>query len=92
MACDYEEQGTFYPSTDVPSSSVKDVVQSNEKGEHTQRALRALVLLRRLRARFGELPTVDVARVVGAEIAVLERWSERMLSAKSLAGVLDGPS
>jgi predicted transposase YdaD len=50
------------------------------------------LLLRLLRARFGELPAGAVARVESAEIAVLERWGERVLSAKTLADVLDEPS
>ena len=50
------------------------------------------LLLRQLRTRFGELPAGAVARVESAEIAVLERWGERVLSAKTLADVLDEPS
>ncbi|MFS8069129.1 MAG: DUF4351 domain-containing protein [Byssovorax sp.] len=59
--------------------------QGHKEGE------RAL-LLRQLRTRFGELPATTVARVEGAEVAVLERWGERVLSAKTLAEVLDEPS
>src|SRR5512140_610176 len=43
------------------------------------------LLLRQLRARFGELPATVVARVESADAAVLERWGERVLSAKTLA-------
>lgn len=50
------------------------------------------ILLRQLRARFGELPDAAVARVEGAESAALERWAERVLSAKTLAEALDEPS
>ncbi|KYF63501.1 hypothetical protein BE11_39755 [Sorangium cellulosum] len=50
------------------------------------------ILLRQLRARFGELPDAAVARVEGAETAALERWAERVLSAETLAEVLDEPS
>jgi Domain of unknown function (DUF4351) len=50
------------------------------------------LLLRLLRSRFGELPATAVARVESAEATVLERWGERMLSAKTLADVLDEPS
>jgi len=60
--------------------------QGHKEGE------RALLLLRLLRARFGELPVIAVARVESAEVAVLERWGERLLSAKTLAEVLDEPS
>ncbi len=59
--------------------------QGRKEGE------RAL-LLRLLRARFGELPADVVARVEGAEVGTIEQWGERVLSAKSLAEVLDEPS
>jgi len=63
----------------------KYVAQGRQEGE------RAL-LLRQLRARFGELLPSTVAQVESAEVAVLERWGERVLSAKTLAEVLDEPS
>jgi hypothetical protein len=47
------------------------------------------MLLRQLRARFGELPPAAVARVEAADIPVLEQWGERVLSAKTLVDVLD---
>jgi len=50
------------------------------------------VLLRQLRARFGELPAATVARVETADLADLERWSERVLGAQTLAEVFDNPS
>jgi hypothetical protein len=50
------------------------------------------MLLRLLRARFGELPASVVARVESSEASVLERWGDRVLSAKTLADVLDEPS
>ncbi|WP_437730835.1 DUF4351 domain-containing protein [Sorangium sp. So ce1335] len=50
------------------------------------------ILLRLLRARFGELPDAALARVEGAETAALERWADRVLSAETLADVLDEPS
>ncbi|WP_437679604.1 DUF4351 domain-containing protein [Sorangium sp. So ce131] len=50
------------------------------------------LLLRQLRARFGELPAAVVARVEAADVAELERWGERVLSAKTLAEVLDEAS
>jgi hypothetical protein len=67
----------------------KYVAQGRDQGhKEGERAL----LLRLLRTRFGELPADAVARVEGAEIAVLERWGERVLSAKTLAEALDEPS
>ncbi|WP_437775181.1 DUF4351 domain-containing protein [Sorangium sp. So ce1097] len=63
----------------------KYVAQGRQEGERA-------ILLRQLRARFGELPEAVVARVEGAETAALERWAERVLSAKTLADVLDEPS
>jgi len=63
----------------------KFVAQGRQEGE------RAL-LLRLLRARFGELSPSALARVEAAEVDVLERWGERVLSAKSLTDVLDDPS
>ncbi len=49
-------------------------------------------LLRQLRARFGELPAAAVARIEGAGVDLLERWGERVLSAKTLHELLDQPS
>jgi hypothetical protein len=50
------------------------------------------LLLRLLRARFGELPAATVARIETADLADLERWSERVLGAQTLAEVLGDPS
>ena len=50
------------------------------------------LLLRQLHARFGELPAATVARIEAADMADLERWGERVLGARTLAEVLDGPS
>lgn len=50
------------------------------------------LLLRLLRARFGELPVATVARIEAADLAELERWSERVLGAQTLAEVLGDPS
>jgi hypothetical protein len=50
------------------------------------------VLLRQLRARFGELPAAAVARIEAADVAELERWADRVLAAKTLDEVLAEPS
>jgi hypothetical protein len=49
------------------------------------------LMLRLLRARFGELPAAAVARVEAADTAALERWGERMFDAVTLDEVLDDP-
>lgn len=50
------------------------------------------MLLRLLRARFGELPAVAVARIEAGDTAAIERWVERLHSAETLAEVLSEPS
>ena len=50
------------------------------------------LLLRQLRGRFGELPAATVARIEAADIADLELWIDRVLSAQTLAEVLGDPS
>ena len=60
-----------------------------KEGERTgERTL----LLRQLRARFGELPAPAVARIEAANVVEIQRWGERVLGAKTLADVLDEPS
>jgi hypothetical protein len=59
--------------------------EERKEGERT-------LLLRLLRARFGELPEAAIARVEAADVADIERWGERMLGAKTLAEALDDPS
>jgi len=46
------------------------------------------MLLKQLRVRFGALPETEVARVQAASAEQLERWTERVLSAATLAEVL----
>jgi len=46
------------------------------------------ILLKQLRARFGELPEAAVARVNAAELGQLDTWAERVLSAQTLADVI----
>jgi hypothetical protein len=63
----------------------KYVAQGHKEGE-------CALLLRLLRARFGELPASAITRIEGAETASLEAWGERVLNAKTLAEVLEEPS
>ncbi|KYG03912.1 hypothetical protein BE21_49445 [Sorangium cellulosum] len=49
------------------------------------------MLLRQLGARFGALPDAAVAQINAADIAELDRWSERVLTAPTLADVLSEP-
>ena len=49
------------------------------------------LLVRLLRARFGELSEVAVARINAADVAELDIWAERVLSAPTLAEAL-GPA
>jgi hypothetical protein len=50
------------------------------------------LLLRLLRARFGELPAAAVARIQVADTSEIEQWADRVLSAKTLAEMLREPS
>ena len=45
------------------------------------------MLLRLLRAKFGQLSPEDVARVETADLELLESWAENILSAATLADV-----
>ncbi|WP_428267399.1 Rpn family recombination-promoting nuclease/putative transposase [Haliangium sp.] len=62
--------------------------KGHDKGrEHGQRTL----LLRQLRARFGDLPEAISNRVNEAGEAELEEWGERLMFADSLDGVFTVP-
>ena len=63
----------------------KYVAQGRQEGERN-------MLLRLLRARFGELPAAAVTRIEAADVAELEQWGERVFSAKALDEVLAEPS
>ena len=47
------------------------------------------LLLRQLRRRFGALPASWMARIDKASAAELNRWADRVLTAESLAEVLE---
>ncbi|MFS8069616.1 MAG: DUF4351 domain-containing protein, partial [Byssovorax sp.] len=59
--------------------------QGVQKGE--QQGRRSM-LLRQLRLRFGELPEATVARVNAAGVPQLDLWTDRVITAASLADVL----
>jgi len=46
-------------------------------------------LIKLLTLRFGKLPEAAVARVRGADVAQLDRWTDRVLIAPTLGHVLD---
>jgi hypothetical protein len=62
----------------------------SESREEGRKEGESSLLLRQLRSRFGELPAATVARIEAADLADLERWSERILGARTLTEVLDG--
>ena len=56
-----------------------------EKGLERSRML----MLRLLRAQFGELPHTLAARVRGASEGQLDRWTERLVTADSVEAVFE---
>lgn len=64
----------------------RDQQEARKQGERTGLVR---LLLRMLRVRFGELPAATVARVEAADTPQIERWADRVLTAKTLAEVLD---
>jgi hypothetical protein len=67
-------------------------IKGEQRGElrgslQTQRK----VLLKLLTLRFGALPESASSRVNGAATDVLDTWTERVLTAPTLADVLDAP-
>jgi predicted transposase/invertase (TIGR01784 family) len=73
--------------------SVADKLVERGRQEGLQEGLQEghrKVLLKQLRTRFGALPEAVVAQVNAAEAAELDRWSDRVLTAPTLADVLTG--
>jgi hypothetical protein len=56
------------------------IERGREEGQRT-------TLLKQLRSKFGKLPDAATARVNGAEVAELDLWLERILSASTLDDV-----
>jgi hypothetical protein len=70
--------------------STQDVLKVWEKQveERGAREGQRRILLRQLRARFGEVPKTVVARIGAAGTEELDRWAERVLSAQTAEDVV----
>lgn len=66
----------------------KNKLRSEGRDEGRKEGERS-ILVRQLRLRFGELPASTTARIEAADTRLLEKWSERFVSAQSLADVFD---
>lgn len=70
-------------------SAADDFIEAGRRKGHRQGRRQGIVegqrqmLLRQLRARFGELTETIVARVEAAGTAELDLWAERVLSART---------
>jgi predicted transposase YdaD len=60
--------------------------EGRQKGERTGERK---VLLKQLTLRFGQLPDAALARVNAAGVEQLEAWAERVLTALTLAEVIE---
>jgi hypothetical protein len=72
-------------------ASVADQLREEGRREgHVEGLLRGRreILLKQLRARFGELPDAAIARVNAAELGQLDAWAERVLYAQTLTDVI----
>jgi uncharacterized protein DUF4351 len=70
--------------------------EGRQKGERTGELAGALtgqrkVLVKLLTLRFGKLPEAAMSRVNAAGVDQLEAWTERVLTAPTLAEVIDAP-
>jgi Domain of unknown function (DUF4351) len=81
---------TMMKGYEYQSDFAKKYVAEGHK-EGRKEGERALLLLM-MRARFGDPPAEVVARVEEAPIEQIEQWARRMLTATTLAAVLDDPS
>jgi flagellar biosynthesis/type III secretory pathway protein FliH len=50
------------------------------------------LLLRQLRTRFGNIPASMITRIEAADVTLIERWGDRVLSAQTLAEVFVEPN
>lgn len=67
--------------------SIADWLKERGRQKGRLEAHRSL-LLKQLRLRFGAVPEADVARISAAGVEQLEVWTERVITAASLAEVL----
>jgi predicted transposase YdaD len=64
--------------------------EGRQKGERAgERNGQRKLLLKQLTLRFGKLPEATVSRVNAAGVDQLETWAERVLTAPTLAEVID---
>jgi predicted transposase YdaD len=64
--------------------------EGRQKGERIgERTGERKLLLKQLTLRFGQLPEAALARVTAAGVEQLETWAERVLTAPTLAEVID---
>lgn len=73
-------------------STMQELIQQGEAKGRAEGELRgrAETLLKLLRLRFGAPPASVVERIAGADVATLDRWVERVLTAASMEEVLAG--
>jgi predicted transposase/invertase (TIGR01784 family) len=74
--------------------NVADQLREEGRQQGLQQGLlegRRELLLKQLSARFGSLPQTAVLRVNSADAGEIDQWAERILTAPSLADVLDTP-
>jgi hypothetical protein len=77
----------------IQSPGVQDLIQQLEaEGEAKGRLEHAReMLLRLLRVRFGEIPGSTIEQMQGAELAELDRWAERVLTAATVEEIFAEP-